>query len=323
MSSAILKSFSWCGHSIQTLCEADPEFAQHLINQSQEQRQCLVFVLLGWEQSGPARITPRELAIKIRSQSKKRLLKQFYQTYPHGLVSILKKLGSKIMVRSRYLELIELLAEPNAAKFLWHESKIKSFMITALVGLEPAYRQPSIVRNVINKSVLHSVQYAIAVARRITPHASDTVLAKSLEETFAQLDKTSRDGYEIKWKIQNWITRRLNKTIIPAPPWNGTLNLRPITKSKDILKTARDFDNCLANFLPNIISKKRFFYLWQGKGTVIIALENEPLLGWIVGEIKGPKNKSVSERTKEKIMTEFRAAGFEEYQGARELSWYD
>ncbi len=55
----------------------------------------------------------------------------------------------------------------------------------------------------------------------------------------------------------------------------------------------------------------------------MVALENEPMLGWIVGEIKGPKNKPVSKRTKENIIGEFRTAGFEEYQGAHELNWYD
>ncbi len=110
---------------------------------------------------------------------------------------------------------------------------------------------------------------------------------------------------------------------MPKPPWNGTRKLRPITQCADILKTARDFDNCLAGQLANVISKKRFFYLWRDRGAAVVALENEPLLGWIVGEIKGPKNKSVSKRIKENIIGEFRAAGFESYQGVRELNWYD
>ncbi len=301
MPSAILKSFRWCGPAIRSLCEADPEFAKHLINQTQEQRQCLALAVLGWERPGSARISPREFAIKVRCQSKKALLKQFYRPYPAGLVNILKKLGNRIMVKNRYLELIDLLDEPNAAKLLWHEPKIKPFMIAALVGLEPAFRQPSIIRNIINEPTLHSAQYAIAVARRVTPRVSDSVLAKSLEETFAEFHKSGHDSFEIKWKIQNWITRRLNKTTMPEPPWSGTRKLRPITKCKDILKTAREFDNCLAGQLANVISKKRFFYLWNDRGSAVVALENEPMLGWIVGEIKGPKNKPVTGQTPKRM----------------------
>ena len=323
MSNAILRSFSWCGPAIHMLCEADPEFAQHLISQTQAQRQCLVLVVLGWERLGSAIFTPRELAKNVRSQSKKALLKQFIQPYPTGLGAVVKKLGNRVMVRDRYLELIDLLAEPKAAKFLWHEPKVRSSMITALVGLEPAFRRPKIVRNVANKTTLHCAQYAIAVARRVSPKVSDRVLAKSLEGAFPKKKNGNPEPCEAQWKMQEWLVRRLTKATIPKPPWNGSQKLRPITRAQDLLKTAEKLENCLASELVNVIGKKRYFYLWKDRVATVVALENDPLLGWIVGEIKGPHNKDVSKKTKEVITEEFRAAGIEEYQGAQEFNLYD
>jgi len=209
MSSAILKSFSWCGPAIQKLCEADSEFAKHLINQTQEQRQCLAFVVLGWDRMGSKELHPRELGKKLRCQSKKALLKQFIRPYPAGLVSVLKKLGNRIMIKVRYLELIDLLVEPNAAKFLWHQPKIQSGMISALVGLDPEFRLASIVRNVTNQSTLHSIQYAIAVARKASPETSDSVLAKSLEEALSHNRHQMWLPIETAMVLQEWLSHRL------------------------------------------------------------------------------------------------------------------
>lgn len=323
MSSAILKSFSWCGPAIQRLCEADAEFANYLICQPQEHRQCLVFVVLGWERLGSASVTPKELAMKVRQQSKKALLKQFYRPYPAGLVPILKKLGNRIMIKDRYIDLSDLLLEPSAAKFLWHERKIQPFMISALMGLEPVFRRPSIVRHVINQSILYSFQYAIAIARRIAPNTSDAELAKSLENTFSKLNGVRPVGYRAQCKLEKWLARRLNKTDVPAPPWVGTQKLRPILNCHDILKVADDFENCLADELARVIGKKRYFYLWKDRGSAVVALENDPLLGWIVGEIKGPHNRAVSKLVKNRIIDEFRTAGIEEYQGAQEFNLYN
>lgn len=323
MSSAILKSFNWCGPSVENLCQADPEFAKYLIGQTQEERQCLVFVILGWESSGSTNASLEKLAIKIRCQSKKYLLKRFVRPYPAGLVSILRKLGNRIMVKDRYLELIDLLSEPKAAKLLWHESKIRPSMIMTLVGLEPAYRKTSIVRNISNKMSLHSVQYAIAVARRASPKTSNPALAKSLERKLSDANKVKIEPIELQWKLQEWLSGRLKKTTIPGPPWDGSKKLCPITTGQDIYKTAAEFENCLAGELVKVIGHKRYYYLWKDRSGAVVALENEPLLGWIVGDIRGHKNKEVSKRTRQKIIEEFRIAGIEEYQGAQELCLYD
>lgn len=323
MSSAILKSFSWCGPSIERLCEADSEFAEYLINQTQEQRQCLVFVVLGWERSGSEKLTPKELAENIRRQSKKILLKKFCRPCPAGLVSVLKKLGNRIMVRDRYIELIDLLEEPKAAKLLWHEPKVGPSMILALMGLKPAFRKSSIVRNISNTMSLHSVQYAIAVARRASPKTSNSVLAKSLERKLTVAQKVKIEPFELQWKLQEWLSSRLKRTSIPAPPWGGSKKLCPITNSQGIHKTAADFENCLAGELAKVIGHKRYFYLWKDRSGAVVALDNEPLLGWIVGDIKGHQNKEVSKRTRQKIIEEFRTAGIEEYKGAQELCLYD
>ncbi len=323
MSSAILKSFSWCSPSIEKLCGADPDFANYLISQTQEQRQCLVFVILGWERLGSARIAPAKLARKIRTKSKKALLKEYCKPCPAGLVTALKKLGNRVMIKDRYLGLINLLAEPNAAKFLWHEVKIQPFSIDALVGMEPVYRRPSIIRNIANKSALNSFQYAIAVARRANPKASDSALAKSLEEKLSNIKKHLIEVYDISWLLQEWLANRLKKTVIPEPPWEGTQKLRPIADCQGILKIATDFENCLESELAKVIAKKRYFYIWKDRGTAVVALDNEPLLGWIVGDIKGPQNKTVSRKTKENIIGELHAAGIDEYQGAQEFNLYD
>ena len=323
MSSAILKSFNWCGPSIEKLCEADPEFAGYLVGQTQEERQCLIFVILGWESSGLTKTSLGKLAKIVRSQSKKDLLKRYVRPYPAGLVSILKKLGNRIMVKDRYLELIDLLSEPKTAKLLWHESKIRPSMIMTLVGLEPAYRKSSIVRNISNKTSLHSVQYAIAVARRASPKTSNFSIAKSLERKFSDPNKVKIEPFELSWKLQEWLSSRLKKTTIPEPPWDGSKKLCPITTSQDIYKTAAEFENCLAGELAKVIGHKRYYYLWKDNSSAVVALENEPLLGWIVGDIRGHKNKEVSRRTRQKIIEEFRIAGIEEYQGAQELCLYD
>lgn len=316
----IFDSYGKCKEMVQALCRADPASAVYLMEQTAYERQCLVMILLSWHRAKEPKTTLGDLGKMLQSQSKKALLRKFVQPYPVGLDNVLGKLGGRVLAEERYYEIIELLWEPNAAKVLRHLKKIRPFTIEMLRTLPPAFRISSIVGSIHRGEALQELRYAISVVRAHLPVLTEQAIVRSLERCVepGMVTGSRRAGWRKKHPpdrldVSEWLERRLRKAKLPQPPWNGTDKLSPLCNTIDILKTAKEFKNCLASEIGKAVGQDRYFYVWRGNDKAVAALDRDPLIGWTVGDIQGPGNNPVKAETRQKILNLFESAGIHNF----------
>ena len=215
------------------------------------------------------------------------------------------------MAKSRYLDLIELLTEPQAAKVLWHIPKISPLMIETLIALPNAFRTRPIVEAIKDRYQLKQLLYAVTAAAKLEPDLSDKDIAASVEQAIK--DRPDQTDSDEPFNIMDWLNKRLAKAQFPTPPWPGNTKLCPLADPKDLLQTAEKFDNCLGRQIHQVIGGRQYFYLWKGLKPAVAALDHDPIVGWVVGEILGPKNNMISHQTRAAILAEFRAVGFHNF----------
>ncbi len=309
-----MNSFGWCQGIVRAICEIDREFPGYLLSQSFSERQLLVMILLAYEMKADGKSPLVELARRMRTENKKKLLREFIGDCPEGLFGVAGKIGGRVLARDRYLDLIELLREPAAAKVLKHINRIKPQTIKTLKELEPTYRTTTIVAALNDEDAIRCAKYVIAVAKRFQPSATDREIARSLDQFISNNSRYLE--YGTQHILGDWLVRRLEKSEIPTPPWAGTDMLRPLATISAIRDAATDFENCIAHQIISVIAGSRHFYIYCGKVPAVVSIERDPALGWVVAEILGKRNRPVPGGISEEIKTMFRQeAGFGDYQG--------
>ncbi len=146
-------------------------------------------------------------------------------------------------------------------------------------------------------SDVDEIRYATITARRIVPSLSERDIAISLNRRLAKSDPRENLGSV----LSNWLEGKFRKSEFPSPPWKGSNQLKPLSSPTLIFQTAKKYENCLTDYIPYIVAGSRYFYIWQGPETAVVALENDGLIGWAVSEILGPGNKPVQKTTKNQI----------------------
>ena len=67
--------------------------------------------------------------------------------------------------------------------------------------------------------------------------------------------------------------------------------------------------NCLRTFIPDVIRGEMYFYVWLGDDPAVIQLRPERPFGWLVDEIWGVRNRSISRDCRDAILQHFKQAG--------------
>jgi hypothetical protein len=137
------KALAWCEPTAKRLCAADPEFLPFLAGTTATDRHVLAIVALAIEQRRWRRQAISAIAGAVRTQPRKGVLRTALGPYPRGLATVLPKLDRRILSRDRYRLLLQLLAEPKAAKILWHVPRVSARLIDIMDELEPRFRLPA------------------------------------------------------------------------------------------------------------------------------------------------------------------------------------
>jgi hypothetical protein len=313
MVTTALKSFSWCEGMVRAVCEMDRDFPGYLLTQSMAERQMMVVILRAHDRRSGRKMALAELGRRIRMDNKKALLRKSIPGCPEGLTGAMGKIGWRVMASDRYDDLIDLLREPAAAKVLCHIGRIKPRIISNLKQLDPAYRNNTIVANLCSDDDISELRYAVAVARRFQPAATDRELARSLVQYYRK-HPPEHPGWRTG-SLGEWLGRRLRKFGVPTPPWEGTDVIVPLKTVTEIHHAAAEFRNCIADKVASVVVGSRCFYVYRGKVKAVIALDHDPAMGWGVGEILGKENRQVAGHIDNEIRTSFGKAGFGEYKG--------
>jgi hypothetical protein len=215
---------------------------------------------------------------------------------PAGLRRALGHLGETAWTARDYLSLLRLLALDPAAKTLRHAALITPDHVHALGGLPEA-----LVRGKVGAFGLTADQ------ARLLSQGYDLV-AKGQNEAAAREAMT-------RW-AKAGSAKRLFEMVgddilpePPAPPFTGTVRLRPLATKAAIRDAAKRYRNCLKGYVRSASAGDAAFYEWVGPPGAIVGLWTDPLFGWRLNEAKLVRNASVPAALREAIVAEVRAMG--------------
>lgn len=204
-----------------------------------------------------------------------------------------------------YRSLAALMTEPHARKTLRHLPRVTRGHVTRLARLPAAYRTHGVLKMIRRRRNLNEVMFAIEIVRRVRTDLSD-------RQVLASLEKADSDY------IRDWVMRHYEHAPFPAAPTgalviDGVDALRPLTTYGDVARAAREFDNCIRDYLWRVLKGDAYFYRFApqagGKGVAIVELRRAPVIGWVVHEALGPNNDPISGLDRAAILASFRNAG--------------
>lgn len=285
-------SYGWLRPWIESLCEAEPELRVRLRRKSEHNDHYLAVVNRAFAHTGQ-NWQCMNVAGLLTRQSRKEVLRSAWPDHPRGLLSALEKMGARLHARNYYDRVLKYLAAPASAKVLRHASFISPFMLKALDVLDPALHKPRLLDFLDRADRLHIFLYMYAVLEQV-------LSANHLREARIALSRVNtRSG------LGDWFSRWLAKGSLPDAPWTGTDRLVPLATVAEIKQAAKQFRNCLAGEVLRVVACGCYFYDWRGREPAVVSVVTDPILGWVINNIKGQKNRTVSAGTRGAIIRDF------------------
>lgn len=237
-----------------------------------------------------------------------------------ALAKLAPALAGDIWRPAGYRRLASLMNEPHARKTLAHLPRVNRRHVIVLSRLPAEYRTRGVLKMIRRRRDLAEVMFAIELVRRIRTDLTDRQIIASLEK--------AESDY-----IRGWVLRHYERVPFPAAPVealhiDGVDALRPLAAYDDLARAAREFDNCIRDYLWRVLRGDAYFYRYApeagGKGVAIVELRRAPVIGWVVHEALGPNNDPIKGADRAALLAAFRAAGIGAApQASNPDSWFD
>ena len=211
--------------------------------------------------------------------------------YPIGLHGILASLTFPLWPAASYRTLWRLLQCAKAKKILTHTKTIEPVLVSILDQLRPALRAEKVVRHLrrpIEGAVLERI-------------CDDDIKAETLVRTLQHVEKRS-DFFRKLIEFAD------TSTAMPIPPYIDHDLIEPILNARQLTDVARHFRNCLRSYIDEMVSGKVAFYVLGGPEPAVFSIEPR-IGGYVITEIRGIRNSSVSSATSNLIRTALTASG--------------
>lgn len=235
----------------------------------------------------------------LASATLKSIAGALFGDVPEGLRSSLRKLRSHPLPNEYYGKLVALLRDPACAKHLLHQKEISVDLIDVISGLPPQCLSTSILGAVKTAGQAYAMRYVLDCVFSFVP-------LEGRDRVWRSARSITKYG-----QIQKWFEMWLRVAPYPAPPWNGNELVRPIRSTGELLRIARQFENCLGHYVYQCVVGEIVFYRWAAGEPVVIALRREPFLGWVVVRMEGRKHsRHVACAVRKEIISQFSVQGF-------------
>jgi hypothetical protein len=215
---------------------------------------------------------------------------------PCGLERALSRMGDTAWPAESYRRLLDLLADPAAAKALRHAEAIEPGPVTRLGLLPPAMDRSLALAQLITDDAARAVTEAAgAIACRSGGAAATAATMRwaELEAEAALFEAVREDLYPEP----------------PAPPFPGCERLKPLATKAEMREAARRYDNCLATRVSNAVSGFSAFYEWTGGEGAVVEIGRDAIFGWRLEEAKGPRNAVLDKPTRAELVGDLTALG--------------
>jgi hypothetical protein len=215
---------------------------------------------------------------------------------PPGLERALGRLGETAWTTEAYCKLVDLLADPKAAKLLRHAEGIDVGAVARLDRLPgPMGRALGLAGLITDDAATAVAEAAGAIACRSGAAVAQAATARWAEvETEAALFEAVREDLYPE---------------PPPPPFEGTVRLRPLTSKAAMRDAARRYNNCLATRVNHAVGGFSAYYEWTANPGAIVEISRDAIFGWRLEEAKGPNNDALDKHSRASLVAELTAMG--------------
>jgi hypothetical protein len=298
----LLTPFGWAAQPLAELIQADPKLLTHVFELDRVRMHVIALALAHLDES-PA----SDLATVLFRGSIHEVLLRVVGRSPPGIRRVIRRLPFAVLSRQGYLRLIELLDDPRSAKLLHHLDATAITDSTVRV----LYEIPAVLRPVLSELVrcIERIEKLDQLPVDLQWLASRGAAA-SFDALVADLAAQAQPGQFVA---------RLNKLVseLPLPqtlPPKQIGLARRIDAAADICALAKQFKNCLANFVTQIDAGGCAVYLWDDPAAAAACLvTRQGRLGWTLSEPMGPENAKLDSRQLQEIITAFADADIPQY----------
>lgn len=226
----------------------------------------------------------------FRDDKGRTLIKRHFGNCPSGFLPALGRLSASAKPAALYKLLFEQLQRgPETQKVIRHCKDLTVDILRTLEELDEELHSVAIIRNVEDTETARTINNAVRIFARIAGAYPYERIRISLAQATSQID------------IGRAVDEMLAQIPFSKPPWTGSDMITPITSARALNYKARQYQNCLSDFIPSIIKGERYFYEWHSRRPAIVELMNRGQLGWFLGDILHAKNQAVSDELHEEI----------------------
>lgn len=291
----LLAPFRWAADAVAVMIEAEPTLLIHLFDLDRARMHLIALTFAHLNE------VPPDIGIFLVSGSVRAITERILGRYPTGLKRALGHLPSSVLAPDNYRRLVELLADPEAAKLLHHTQSIDDSTIKTLHELPGPLRNPFMLQALegYDRENTFSDGLRLLVSRGAS---------SSFDALVCDLASASRLGLRALFvKLKNLVEG------LPLP-----INLPPVRVGKAIRldhavairSLAKSWHNCLANYVEDIDAGKCAVYIWKDSSSpAVCSVQRHGRLGWFLDQVKGPQNVDIEPKQLAKIHSAFSAVG--------------
>jgi hypothetical protein len=252
---------------------------------------------------------PPEIGLLLMRASARQVLDPVLGQPPVGIGRALSHLPDAVLSRENYQRLVDLLVDPQAAKVLHHTDHIDDTAIRILTDLPQKLRKP--------------LAFALANWPRKLNGLTDGLqflvsrgVGSNVDELIAEL-ATVTAWPQLAAMVEFWVG------MLPLPeamPPATVGNARRLDRVDTVCSLGRAWRNCLATYGSAIDAGTCAVYLWEdGKRSAACLINRHGRLGWLLDEVKGPRNSEVEPQQFALIGTAFADVGVPSSQVVRAI----
>lgn len=290
----LLTPFGWTTESLARLARAEPALLIHLFDLDRSRMHLIALALAHVD-----RRVPPEFGLFLACASSREIVDRVLGRRPAGITRALRRLPDEVLRRESYRHLVDLLKEPESAKFLNYADWIDESTIRLLREV------PVPLRRVFLSATKFCFQrpYGFADALRFLVARGGAPSYESLVSDLATVNQASQFVAKMKRLVE----------ALPLPqgmPLAQIGRAHRLDRTADIRRLAKRWKNCLADYVQQIDDGECAVYLWkQGEASAACLVQRFGRLGWFLEEVQGPDNADPEPERLEAIESAFAAAG--------------
>ena len=251
--------------------------------------------------ANPQPITdPDAVRARLVNTSSKELLHEAYGDVPEGLVQTLGRLELKGQEPHIYLLMHKFISKSaTLRKSFSHASKIKASTIITLAALPAPLQSYDLASQCRGPKDIKALLFMVKA------------LARGDEVKYAEICEQVVAAASRNHSISAVLKRYYYLTKFPESGFSDTEFCKHIGNAFELKKAAKQFQNCLSDYVEEGIRGEYQYYRWFESGQIaaIVSLREDSPFGHRLTEIQGMRNEPIDHELELKIIRHFESHG--------------